>query len=88
MLKIAVNAMRDPKEYKLIKEVGYDAVDYNGLCTEPEAGLFALSDEKFERCFFATEKQLKMPDLKFVRFTVFGRMMTPSLKNGKASFWL
>lgn len=49
MLKIAVNAMRDPKEYKLLKEVGYDAVDYNGLCTEPETGLFALSDAEFER---------------------------------------
>ena len=49
MLKIAVNAMRDPKEYRLLKEVGYNAVDYNGLCTEPGTGLFALTDAEFER---------------------------------------
>lgn len=59
MLKIAVNAMRDPKEYKLLKEVGYDAVDYNGLCTEPEAGLFALSDEKFERELLRDRKAIE-----------------------------
>lgn len=49
MLKIAVNASRNHEEYKLIKEAGYDAVDYNGMCTEPETGLFALSDAEFER---------------------------------------
>ena len=49
MLKIAVNASRNHEEYKLITEAGYDAVDYNGLCTEPETGLFALSDAEFER---------------------------------------
>lgn len=59
MLKIAVNAMRDPKEYKLLKEVGYDAVDYNGLCTEPETGLFALSDEKFERELLRDRKAIE-----------------------------
>ena len=37
-LKIAVNAMRNPEEYRLLKEVGYDAVDYNGLCTERDPG--------------------------------------------------
>jgi len=59
MLKIAVNAMRDPKEYKFLKEVGYDAVDYNGLCTEPETGLFALSDEKFERELLRDRKAIE-----------------------------
>lgn len=59
MLKIAVNAMRDPREYKLIKEVGYDAVDYNGLCTEPETGLFALSDAEFEKELLRDKKAIE-----------------------------
>ena len=59
MLKIAVNAKRDPMEYKLIKEVGYDAVDYNGLCTEPETGLFALSDDEFEKELLRDKKAIE-----------------------------
>lgn len=49
MLKIAINTKRDPEEYRRLKSFGYDAIDYNGLATEPGTGLFALSDEEFER---------------------------------------
>ena len=49
MLKTSIVAKRNYEQYKWLKELGYDAVDYNGMCSEPGAGLFALSDEEFER---------------------------------------
>ncbi len=49
MLKTCIVAKRDHEEYAALKAVGYDAVDYNGMCSEPGYGLFALSDEEFER---------------------------------------
>jgi len=49
MLKTSIVAKRDHAQYRILKELGYDAVDYNGMCSEPGCGLFALSDEEFER---------------------------------------
>ena len=37
------------KEFRAIKAIGYDAVDYQTLCTEPGTGLFAMNASEFER---------------------------------------
>ena len=37
------------KNFREIKAVGYDAVDYQSFCTEPGTGLFAKSASEFER---------------------------------------
>jgi len=49
MLKTSIVAKRDHSEYAYLKQLGYDAVDYNGMCSEPGCGLFALSDGEFEK---------------------------------------
>lgn len=49
MLKTSIVAKRNHEEYKWLKELGYEAVDYNGICSEPGCGLFALSDDAFEK---------------------------------------
>ena len=49
MLKTSITTRRDHEEYRALKELGYDAVDYNGMCSEPGCGLFALSEAEFER---------------------------------------
>jgi len=48
MLKTAIVAKRN-ESFENIRALGYDAVDYNGMCDEPGQGMFALSDEEFER---------------------------------------
>ena len=48
MLKTSIVAKRSLEEYRAIRELGYEAIDYNGMCSEPGCGLFALSDEAFE----------------------------------------
>lgn len=48
MLKTAIITSRNHEEYKVLKSLGYDAVDYNGMCSEPGCGLFALDDKAFE----------------------------------------
>ena len=49
MLKTSIVAKRDPAQYVYLRQLGYDAVDYNGMCSEPGCGLFSLSDAEFER---------------------------------------
>lgn len=34
--------------FKHLKEMGYDAVDYQPFCTEPGTGIYALDNKKFE----------------------------------------
>lgn len=34
--------------FKHLKELGYDAVDYQPFCTEPGTGIYAFDDKKFE----------------------------------------
>ena len=49
MLKTSIVAKRDHAEYGYLKGLGYDAVDYNGMCAAPGCGLFSLSDAEFEQ---------------------------------------
>lgn len=36
------------EQFRYLKSLGYDAVDYQPFCNEPGAGLFALDDKAFE----------------------------------------
>lgn len=49
MLKTSIVVARNHAQYRILKELGYDAVDYNGMCSAPGCGLFALSDKEFEQ---------------------------------------
>ena len=49
MLKTSITVKRDAREYARVRELGYDAVDYNGMCSAPGEGVFALSDREFEQ---------------------------------------
>ena len=62
-MKTAIASDRRPGRWQELKEMGYDAVDYNGLAAEPGCGIFALNDEEFERILLRDKAEIEAAGL-------------------------
>lgn len=62
-MKTAIASNRRPGRWQELREMGYDAVDYNGLAAEPGCGIFALSDEEFERLLLRDKAEIEAAGL-------------------------
>lgn len=55
------------ERFKTLKSLGYDAVDYQVFCTEPDKGIFTLSDTEFERFLLMDAKNAKEVGLEIIQ---------------------
>lgn len=59
MLKTSIMTAYNPYDLKYLEEIGFDAVDYSGMCFEPGKGVFALSDAEFEARMLADRREIE-----------------------------
>jgi len=59
MIRTSIMTAYNPYDLKYLRNLGYEAVDYSGMCHEPDQGVFALSDAEFEAKILADRREIE-----------------------------